>query len=133
MRVVIMGSGRTGSRLARMLAEAGHDVCVVDWNEAAFDRLGDDFNGDSVLGNAIDADVLREAGIERADVFVAATSGDNRNIMASEVARHLFQVPRVVCRVKDPNRARIFTQMDIQVDCRTLEGANAILEITGLS
>jgi trk system potassium uptake protein TrkA len=132
VRVVIMGSGRTGSRLANMLAEAGHGVCVVDWNESAFDRLGDDFTGETLLGNAIDAEVLREAGIERADVFVAATSGDNRNIMASEVARDLFRVPRVVCRVKDPNRARIFGQMDIKVDCRTLEGANAILSLIGL-
>jgi trk system potassium uptake protein TrkA len=132
MRAVIMGSGRTGSRLANMLAEAGHQVCVVDWNESAFDRLGDEFSGETILGNAIDSHVLREAGIQSANVFVAATSGDNRNIMASEMARGIFQVPRVVCRVKDPNRARIFGQMGIHVDCRTIEGANTILEIVGL-
>jgi trk system potassium uptake protein TrkA len=133
MRIVIMGSGRTGSRLADMLAAADHRVSVIDWNEEAFDRLGEDFPGETVLGNAIDVDVMRAAGLDSADAFVAATSGDNRNIMASEIAREVFHVPRVVCRVKDPNRARIFGQMGISIDCRTMEGANAILELIGAS
>jgi trk system potassium uptake protein TrkA len=133
VRAVIMGSGRTGSRLANMLDEAGHDVAIIDWSESAFDRLSEEFRGRTILGNAIDADVLREAGVDQADVFVAATSGDNRNIMASEVVREEFRVPRVVCRVKDPNRARIFSQMGIRVDCRTTEGASAILDILGLT
>jgi trk system potassium uptake protein TrkA len=116
-----------------MLDEAGHDVAIIDWSESAFDRLSEEFRGRTILGNAIDADVLREAGVDQADVFVAATSGDNRNIMASEVVREEFRVPRVVCRVKDPNRARIFSQMGIRVDCRTTEGASAILDILGLT
>ena len=132
MRIVIMGSGRTGARLAQKLAGEGHRVSVVDWNEDAFERLGEEFDGDTVLGNAIDGDILREAGIEQADVFVAATSGDNRNIMASEVARTVFHVPKVVCRVKDPNRARLFEETGIKVDCRTTAGANAMLEVIGL-
>jgi trk system potassium uptake protein len=131
MRVVIMGSGRTGSRLARKLAREGHSVAVIDWNEDAFERLGEEFDGDTILGNAIDGEILRQAGIEQADVFVAATSGDNRNIMASEVARDCFRVPRVISRVKDPNRAHLFSGMGIRVDCRTTEGANALLEMIG--
>lgn len=131
MRVVIMGSGRTGSRLARKLAREGHSVAVIDWNEDAFERLGEEFDGDTILGNAIDGEILRQAGIEQADVFVAATSGDNRNIMASEVARDCFRVPRVISRVKDPNRAHLFGEMGIRVDCRTTEGANALLEMIG--
>jgi trk system potassium uptake protein TrkA len=132
MHVVIMGSGRTGSRLARKLAREGHHVAVIDWEEDAFQRLGEEFEGDTIVGNAIDGEVLRQAGIEAADVFVAATSGDNRNIMASEVARDRFHVPRVICRVKDPNRARLFGAMGIRVDCRTIEGANALLEMIGV-
>lgn len=116
-----------------MLAADDHRVTVIDWNQEAFDRLAEDFPGDTVLGNAIDVDVLREAGADSADAFVAATSGDNRNIMASEIAREVFRVPRVICRVKDPNRAKIFGQMGISIDCRTMEGANAILEIIGAS
>jgi trk system potassium uptake protein TrkA len=126
-----MGSGRTGSRLATMLAHAGHDVAVIDWSEEAFERLPEDFPGETILGNAVDQDVLRRARIRRADVFVAATSGDNRNVMASEIVKTVFHVPRVVCRVKDPIRADIFAEMGIDVDCRTTEGARAILAMIG--
>src|SRR5438270_8692043 len=109
MRIIIMGAGRTGSRLAVMLADAGHHVSVVDWEAAAFQRLPEDFRGDLIVGNGVDEDVLRAAGIEEADVFVAATSGDNRNVMASQIAQHLFSVPKVVSRIRDPIRADIYS------------------------
>lgn len=123
-----MGSGRTGSRLAVMLGRAGHSVTVVDWNTAAFARLPDDFGGQTVVGNGVDHDVLRSAGIEAADVFVAATSGDNRNIMAGQIAHHVFQVPKVISRIKDPNRAEIYSELGLEVDCRTLAGVRLIQE-----
>jgi trk system potassium uptake protein TrkA len=126
-----MGSGRTGSLLACLLARESHDVTVIDWHESAFDRLPDDFPGETVLGNAVDQETLHRAGIDSADVFVAATSGDNRNIMASEIARTVFHVPRVISRVKDPNRAGIFRKLGIEVDCRTTEGAEVILRAVG--
>lgn len=129
MRVIIMGAGRTGSRLAVMLEQAGHQVAVVDWNTNAFSRLPENFAGETILGNAVDQEVLRDAGIEEADVFVAATSGDNRNIMASQIAREVFGVPKVISRIKDPIRAEIYSQMGIEVDCRTIEGANIILDV----
>jgi trk system potassium uptake protein TrkA len=129
MHVVIMGCGRTGSLLATMLTEAGHEIAIIDWSEPAFQRLPDDFEGQTVLGNAVDQDVLVEAGIERADAFVAATSGDNRNVMASEVVQRVFRVPKVVSRIKDPNRAQIFQELGIEVDCRTVEGAEVLLQL----
>lgn len=129
--MVIMGSGRTGSLLARLLTDAGHDVTIIDWEQSAFDRLPQDFRGRTVLGNGVDQETLTRAGLEDAEVFVAATSGDNRNIMASEIARNVFHVPRVISRVKDPNRAGIFTQLGIEVDCRTTQGAHAILSEVG--
>lgn len=129
MRVIIMGSGRTGSRLATLLANAGQDVTVIDWNRAQFSRLPEDFPGTVVLGNGVDQDVLREAGIEDADVFVAATSGDNRNIVASQIAQQVFQVPKVISRIKDPNRAALYSRLGMEVDCRTVEGARVLLEL----
>lgn len=129
MRVVIMGCGRTGSLLAVKLVAANHDVTVIDWNSAAFARLPQNFAGETVLGNAVDQDVLREAGIESADAFVAATSGDNRNIMASQIAQRVFRVPKVISRIRDPNRARLYQQSGMQVDCRTVEGARLILDL----
>lgn len=131
MNVVIMGSGRTGSLLASLLTQSGHDVTVIDWQESAFERLPEQFPGNTVLGNAVDQETLKRAGLDHADVFVAATSGDNRNIMASEVARNVFHVPRVISRVKDPNRAGIFSRLGIEVDCRTTAGAEAILREIG--
>lgn len=129
MRVVIMGCGRTGARLATMLSQADHDVTIIDWHESAFSRLPDEFSGGTFVGNAVDLDVLRAAGIESADAFVAATSGDNRNIIASQLAQHAFHVSRVVSRIKDPNRAEIFAELGISVDCRTSEGAKVILAL----
>jgi trk system potassium uptake protein len=110
-----------------MLADAGHEVTIIDWMPSAFGRLPDDYSGRTVAGNAVDQDTLRRAGIESADVFVSATSGDNRNIMAAEIAQKVFHVPKVIARIKDPSRARIYSQMGIQVDCRTTEGAEIIL------
>jgi len=129
MRVVIMGSGRTGSLLAQMLDEANHAVTVIDWSASAFDRLPDDFRGATVVGNGVDVDILRAAGTPGADVFVAATSGDNRNIMASQIAQYVLHVPKIVCRIKDPNRARIYSALGMHVDCRTTKGADRIIDL----
>ncbi|CAA9581191.1 MAG: TrkA-like protein, partial [uncultured Thermomicrobiales bacterium] len=96
MKVVIVGCGRVGSRLATQLDREGHTVNVVDTDQGSFSRLPEDFGGATVLGTGIDEDVLRSAGIEDADAFVAVTEGDNRNIMAAQVAREVFGVPKVV-------------------------------------
>jgi trk system potassium uptake protein len=117
--------------LATMLADQGCDVRVIDWIASSFSRLPDRFAGTTLVGNAVDLDVLREAGIEDADVFVAGTSGDNRNIMASQIAQQVFHVPKVISRIRDPIRAEIYAQLGIQVECRTIEGTAAILEILG--
>lgn len=128
MRVIILGCGRTGSLLASLLDAAQHDVTVIDWQAGSFSRLTDEFSGRAMQGNGVDQDVLRSAGIESADVFVAATSGDNRNIMASQIARHIFRVPKVISRIKDPSRAELYRKLGIEVDCRTEVGAQRVLE-----
>lgn len=129
MRIVIMGAGRTGSRLAESLVRDGQNVTVIDWDQDAFGRLPEDFAGRTVLGNAMDQDVLRRAGIASADAFVAATSGDNRNIMAAEIVQQEFAVPKVITRIKDPIRAEIYRARGIEVDCRTTAGSELILEL----
>jgi trk system potassium uptake protein len=110
MRVVILGCGRTGAQLALDLAAEGHHVTVVDANPAAFQRLGVDFQGDTVLGTGIDEDVLREAGIEHAGIFIATTNGDNTNVMAAQVAKEVFKVPQVICRIYDLGREAFYRQ-----------------------
>ncbi len=128
MRVVIMGCGRVGARVAVLLDHAGHDVAVIDLEARAFRRLPQDFKGASIVGTGIDEDVLRAAGIEDADAFVALTNGDNRNIMAAQVARHVFQVPEVVCRIYDPVREDAYRRMGLTTVCPTTTIAAQVLE-----
>ncbi|MEA2641991.1 MAG: trk/ktr system potassium uptake protein [Chloroflexota bacterium] len=129
MFTVIMGSGRVGARVANELSRAGHEVTILDINGDAFRRLDVDFAGNTLIGNGIDSDVLRRAGIERADAFIAATQGDNRNIMASQVALHIFNVPTVVARIYDPLRQETFELLGIQTISPTVMGANAFLAV----
>jgi trk system potassium uptake protein TrkA len=115
MNVVIMGCGRVGSRLAIMLDREGHNVTTVDMNAYQFERfLPESFKGRKITGNGIDQDVLRRAGIEQADAFVAVTAGDNRNVMATQIAKHVFSVPRVVCRIYDPIREEMYRRLGIR-------------------
>lgn len=124
-----MGCGRVGARLAITLTGEGNDVTVIDQNPAALNRLGPEYEGNALVGNGIDEDMLKRAGIEDADAFIAVTQGDNRNIMAAEMAQHVFQVPKVVCRIYDPVRYEVYRQMGLGVICPTVMGADHIHEL----
>ena len=113
MHVVIVGCGRVGSGLAHALDAAGHSVVVVDRRPKAFARLADGFGGTTLEGVGFDRDLLRTAGIERADALAAVTSGDNSNILVARVARETFGVARVVARIYDPRRAAIYERLGI--------------------
>ena len=123
MHVVILGCGRVGSTLALMLDSEGHEVSIIDMNPAAFRRLGESFGGRAIQGIGISADVLREAGIENASAFLAVTNGDNTNIMASQIAKVLFNVPRVMARIYDPLRAEVYREVEVETLCITTLGA----------
>ena len=116
MRVVILGCGRTGANLASALIAGHHEVAVIDNDSAAFARLGE-FKGKLVVGTGIDEDVLRRAGIEQAEAFVAVTNWDNTNIMAAQVARDIFGVKRVICRIYDPLRVEIYQTLGLETKC----------------
>ena len=100
MYVIVVGCGRVGSQLATFLSEEGHDVAIIDKTADAFRRLGSTFNGLTVQGLGFDQDTLREAGVEKADVFAAVTDLDNTNMMAVEVATKIFSVPRAIARLR---------------------------------
>ena len=110
---VIMGCGRVGASLARAIERAGHEVAVIDQDEASFRRLGTSFEGRTVTGVGFDRDTLREAGIAKAYAFAAVSSGDNSNILAARVAREKFGVENVVARIYDPGRAEIYQRLGI--------------------
>jgi trk system potassium uptake protein TrkA len=108
MYVIIMGCGRLGAELAVMLEEDGHEIAILDVDKYAFDHLPNSFGGRKILGDGTDQDTLRRAGAERADAFVAATRGDNRNALAAQVARHVFQIQRVGSVIFDPMREEVY-------------------------
>ena len=114
MKVVIMGCGRVGAQLASLLDADGHEVVVVDNDTNSFRRLPHDFGGIALLGNGLDEEVLKKAGIEEADAFVAVTQGDNRNVMAAQIAKHIFNVPKVVCRIYDPLRQELYDMLGLE-------------------
>jgi trk system potassium uptake protein TrkA len=128
MKAVIMGCGRVGARVATLLDNTGNDVSVIDTNSAAFNRLSANFGGETIIGTGIDEDVLRRAGIEGADVFVAVTNGDNRNIMASQVAQLVFEVPEVICRIYDPVREDTYRRLGLTTVCPTTTISAIVLE-----
>jgi len=114
MKILIVGCGRAGARLAGILDADGHQVTILDTDSYAFRRLPAQFHGTALVGNGLDEDILRRAGIEGVDVFIAMTQGDNRNIMASQMARHIFNIPRAICRIYDPLRQEIFSTLGIE-------------------
>lgn len=126
MRVVIVGCGRTGAALARIMAAEGHIVTLVEWNSDSLERLGGKFHGAVVAGNGLDEDVLKKAGIEQADLFAALTEGDNRNLMAAQIAKERFHVPKVVAKVNDPIRAEAYRERGIFTICYSLIGSAMI-------
>ncbi|MER3398411.1 MAG: TrkA family potassium uptake protein [Chloroflexota bacterium] len=128
MKVVIMGCGRVGAMLAWMLDREGHEVTIMDIDPNAFRFLPPDFKGMPIVGNGIDEDDLRRAGIEEADAFVAATRGDNRNVMACQIAKHIFGVPKVVCRIFDPIREDLYRRLGLITISPTLVSAKLLKE-----
>lgn len=128
MRVVIMGCGRVGSTLAAMLADDGHDVTVIDIRQDAFKRLPPGFKGKRHVGNAIDQDVLARVGLAEADAFFAVTQGDNRNAMATQIAKHIFGVQRSLCRIYDPIREEMYRELGLETISPTIIGATLLKE-----
>lgn len=128
MRIVILGCGRVGSTLALMLDAEGHEVSVVDFDSGAFRRLGEHFRGHTIAGFGIDAEKLREAGIETADAFFAVTNGDNTNIMASQMAGLLFRTPHVLARIYDPLRAEVYRELGVETLCITTLAAGIFFD-----
>ena len=127
VKVAILGCGRVGARLANTLDDQGHRVSIIDRNPDAFRRfLNPHFGGQVVVGVGIDEDILRRAGLEDADVFVAATNLDNVNAMASQIAQHIFKVPKVIARLYDPFREELYETLGLTTVCPTRVSAEAI-------
>jgi trk system potassium uptake protein TrkA len=114
MNVVIMGSGRVASELATLLDQEGHSVVVIDVEASQFERLPVGFGGKTLVGDATDEEVLRKAGLASADAFIALTRDDDRNAMAAQIAKHIFGVRKVICRIYDPLREEFYKTLGLE-------------------
>lgn len=135
MHMILVGCGRVGASVAIQLAADEHDVIVVDKDPNTFANLGATFNGMTIVGNGIDVEVLRRAGIERADGFAAVTSLDNVNLMASQIAKKIFQVPKVIARINDLRKYEAYQEFGVETLSPTELGASYLrrmLEEKGL-
>ena len=129
MKVIIGGCGRVGALLATRFSAAGNEVVVIDKNPSSFRRLGRGFDGTTLRGMVFDYDTLTKAGVDRADAFVAVTSGDNSNVVSATVAREIYRVPKVVARIFDPRRAEIYRRLGIQTVSSVTWAANEIVSL----
>jgi trk system potassium uptake protein len=129
MKMIIIGCGRVGAGLAKTLIDRGHSVTVVDRDPIAFEKLGNHFKGQMILGIGFDREALLKAGIERTDGVAAVTASDEVNVVASRIAKDIFQVPRVVARLYDINQAEIYKRLGIQTITPTSWGINRIADL----
>jgi len=128
MKALVIGCGRVGATIALNLHREGWEVVVVDENEDALSRLGESWRGAFVVGHGMDTDLLRQAGIEDADAVVAATDGDNTNIVIGQVAQKRFDIGCVVVRVLDPARAEFYAARGMRTVCPTSVAIDALME-----
>lgn len=129
MYIIIMGCGRVGAQLTKVLTLEGHDITVIDKNPEAFERLPKNFRGRKITGVGFDEEVLEKSGINRADAFIAVTNGDNTNIVAALVAKNRFRVPKVIARIYDPVRERLYQHLGVQCISSTAWAANKIKDL----
>ncbi|MDY7018730.1 MAG: TrkA family potassium uptake protein [Chloroflexota bacterium] len=114
MNIIIMGCGRVGAELARLFAAEEHKVTIIDVDANSFDVLLTDFGGTTLLGDATDEEMLEKAGITEADAFIAVTRDDDKNGMAAQIAKQIFNVPKVICRMYDPLQAEFFASLGLE-------------------
>jgi trk system potassium uptake protein TrkA len=119
VKIVIVGCGRVGAAIAEAYDRGGHEILVLDSSTAAFDRLPSTFGGRALRGDGTDEDVLERAGARGADLFLALTEGDNRNVMAAQLAYEVFGIERVIAKINDPLRAKAYSELGIGTLCRT--------------
>jgi trk system potassium uptake protein TrkA len=132
VKTVIVGCGRVGAVLADHFDQLGHEVIVIDPSTRAFEKLPSSFGGSALRGDGTDEDTLRRAGAEGADIFIAMTEGDNRNVMAAQLAHEALGAKRVIAKINDPVRAEAYADLGIATLCRTNLMADAVDEFMGL-
>lgn len=129
MKVIIVGCGKLGSGIALNLVKKGHKVTVIDSNPEAFDLLGKNFNGDTIVGIGFDKGILEKAEIRSSDAIVACSKSDETNALIGRISKNVYRVPRVISRLYDPRRAEIYRSLGIQTISTTTWGVHQATEM----
>jgi trk system potassium uptake protein TrkA len=119
MNIIVVGCGKVGQSLIEGLNDHGHDISVISNNGEDFGNLPPDFNGFTTFGVPFDQDVLKRAGIESCDALAAIGSDDNTNLMCAQIARDVYNVPRVYARVNDRDKNEVFRSFGVDTVCPT--------------
>jgi trk system potassium uptake protein TrkA len=124
--ILIVGAGRVGSAVAKWALEQGHTVSVLDEDPLSQERLSisptegwEDAGGLFTVGTALEIDALEAAGVDRAEICILCTDGDNTNLVVAQIAQKRFQVPKVIVRVLDPYRAEWYREQGLHTVCPT--------------
>lgn len=129
MKVIVVGLGRMGTGLALNLLKKGHQVTVLDSNPEAFNKLGEDFTGNKIVGFGFDKDVLSKAKIDKVDAVVSCTGSDEINAVIARIAKNVYRVPRVIARLYDSKKADIYHRLGIQTISTTTWGIERAIEV----
>lgn len=126
---IIIGCGRLGANLANTLSDQGTNVLIIDKDENSFRKLSSSYGGLTLVGDATDISVLKEADIEHSKVVVSVTNNDNTNIMVAQIAKESYNIPRVVCRLYDPERECVYHEFGIDTICPAILSAQEISKL----
>ena len=129
MKVIIVGCGKLGSGVAQSLVKKAHKVTVIDSNPEAFELLGKDFDGQTIVGIGFDKDILEKAQIRSSDAIIACSKSDDANALIGRISRNVYKVPRVIARLYDPRRAEIYRSLGIQTISTTTWGVHQAIEM----
>jgi trk system potassium uptake protein len=129
MKAIVMGCGRIGVQLTKLMQNDGHEVVVIDEDPAELARLGPNFKGQKIRGVGFDRDVLLSAGIEEVEAFAATSRSDNANIVAARIARNIFRVPRVAARIQEPRKVEIYKRLGLITISPAHWGARRICDL----
>lgn len=132
MHIIIMGCGRVGAELASVLDAERHKVTILDKDASKFDKLSPNFKGTATVGDGTDEEVLKKAGIAQADAFIALTREDERNAMAAQIAKQMFGISRVVCRIYDPLRKEFYESLGLDAISPISTFAHLLMERLGI-
>lgn len=128
-KVVIVGCGRLGSMIASSLYEEGKQIIMIDKDEQAFRKLSASFGGLTIVSDATDCDIFQQLEIDKNTILIVVTDNDNTNIMISQMAREIYHVNRIVCRLYDPQRECVYDEFHINTICPTYLSVHEVQSI----